>query len=344
MKSARSVRRSSLRQRLFSVPRNRPRRRKATRRRLWPRAAALGAVLLASFLLARWQAGLMPSVQMGLPLDWETARALHARARGLAAHVAEALDWRAALRRDALRLLTIEVRGLRWLSAETVIEKLSFAPGVHLVDIDPDTVCGRLRAHGRIASCAAVRVPPGRLLLALEERSPVAVLRETRDAIDHTGARFAIEPDERGALPTIEGDLSRVVAVLDAARQVGVPLLRVAADESYGVSVWPADAPMRVRVGETPVTSFAAYRSLSRAELTRAAGVADLSTVELDLRFRGRIFLRAAPGVATGPTAMESAEHAEAAALAPKAARSDTMRAARERAGSERSESEEGGT
>ena len=267
-------------------PRNRPGLRRTRQRRRLVSVALVAFLLGGAYALERWQAGLGPSVQMGVPVDWQNVREAWTWLREL--------DLREPLRTDALRLLAVEMRGLRRLSADAMVGRLRLPAGIHLVDVDPEAVCARLREHGRISACAAVRVPPGRLLVAVEERVAVATLLDTGEGVDSSGARFELEPDESAALPSAEGDLDRAVTVIEAARAEGLALAHVSARDPHGVSVWAVGSRVRVRVGDAPRESFAAYRSLTDAAIARASGVVDLSRIELDLRFRGRMFLRAA--------------------------------------------------
>jgi hypothetical protein len=157
---------------------------------------------------------------------------------------------------------------------------------VALIDVDTDALCETLSGHRRVARCAAVRLPPDRVVVDLAERQPVAIAAPGQ-GVDAEGARFPIGPEEAADLPRISGDARPALALVLAARQASVPLLRVAGGPRDEVVFEPAESGIRVRAAGDPQAALAHWRRLEESGLARDHGAR-----EVDLRFRGRAVLR----------------------------------------------------
>jgi hypothetical protein len=197
--------------------------------------------------------------------------------------------WHALLHRPAFALRRIDFVGLRALDPEALRRMARLEPGIALVDVNPREVAGALARHPRISSARAARVPPGRLVVGIREREPLAVDAETLEGIDAGGARFPLEPAEIEALPRVRGDAAQALRVLAAARSLAVELGEVEADAETA-SAAPAGESVRLRLGGDP------QRDLSNWLRLRASGLlARHQAREIDLRFEGSAVLRDFP-------------------------------------------------
>ena len=261
-----------------------PRRRSMSRRRL-----VLGLSLaLCTGVLLGLESPLPDTSSMGLRLD---LRALHRFELPLL-KIAP-IDWREALRLPFLRLDRVYFFGLRKLDAQSLTDSLGLSERIALVDVNPGAVCAGLRSQGRIEDCTAVRLPPGILAVAVRERDPVAVLEDTTTGVSADGQHVPLLRDEAEALPRVTGEIDRALAYVEAAELAGVPLRRVDArpkgSDRVEVVLYPRHRVLRILPGPHPVASLMRYRVLV------GAGAIDRDGLELDLRFRGRVFLREMP-------------------------------------------------
>lgn len=193
------------------------------------------------------------------------------------------------LRRPAFALRRIDFVGVRALDPEALRRLAALEPGVALIDVDPDEIARALLEHPRIAQARAARIPPGRLVIGIREREPLAVDAGSNEAIDASGARFPLEPGEGDALPRMRGDAAHGLRVFAAARARGIALGGVeAAAES--ASVEPQGESVRLRLGSDPERDLANWQRL------RASGLlARHRAHEIDLRFEGSAVLRDFP-------------------------------------------------
>jgi len=79
-------------------------------------------------------------------------------------------------RSPALRVGEVEVRGLERLDYETVVRLAAVEPGTHFWQLDLGAVASRLRENPRVTEVAVHRDFPGRLVIAVRERSPVLLV------------------------------------------------------------------------------------------------------------------------------------------------------------------------
>ncbi len=196
-------------------------------------------------------------------------------------------DLASQLRGPRLRLRNIDFLGLSTLESAELMDRIELASPVALIDVDPAAVCERLARHPRVGECSALRVPPGRLIVAIEEREPLAVLERTHQGIDEDGQRFALGSEELLGLPRIHGEPREAVLLARAAREAGVKLDRIDVHGDDGLVFELAGRSLRVRVVGDPKQALEAWLRLDRSGLVEehAAG-------EIDLRFRGAAVLR----------------------------------------------------
>ena len=196
-------------------------------------------------------------------------------------------DLASRLRVPQLRLRAVEFLGLATLESGELMGRLELPSLVALIDVDPREVCDTLARHPRVGECRALRLPPGRLIVAIEEREPLAVLERTRQGIDEDGQRFALGSEELVGLPRIHGEPRAAVLLARAAREAGVKLARIDVRGDDGLVFEPVGRPLRVRVVGDPQRALEAWLRLEMSGLVEehAAG-------EVDLRFRGGAVLR----------------------------------------------------
>jgi hypothetical protein len=125
------------------------------------------------------------------------------------------------------------------------------------------------------------------LIVAIEEREPLAVLERTHQGIDADGQRFALGSEELLGLPRIHGEPRAAVQLARAAREAGVDLDRIDVQGDGELVFEPAGRSLRVRVVGDPKQALEAWLRLDRSGLVEehAAG-------EVDLRFQGGAVLR----------------------------------------------------
>ena len=190
-------------------------------------------------------------------------------------------------------------------------------PGTKLAALDLERVQAGLAAHPWVASVRVATLPPSLLLVAVEERKPVAVAQIGRETwlVDRSGNAFL--PAAPGtALPALVGASARD----DARLAEGVAWLDALATHGIGaprglflVDPDPARAPALelAEGGPAPgarVLLGAEERDAKLARLARllAAGLPELRTAaEIDLRFGADVILRPRP--AAEPAAPDGA-------------------------------------
>jgi cell division protein FtsQ len=201
----------------------------------------------------------------------------------------------------------LAVIGNEHASAEELAAAAGVAPGTPLASLDLVAVEAALAGHPWVRRARVAALPPDQLILAVEEREPVAVARlagVTR-LVDRDGTAFAPAsadtrlPELRGAgapggPPLVEG-----VALLAAVEAQGLPApqaLILAADEPATVPALElaSDAPApsaRVLLGrDDQAAKLARLAELLRADLPELG-----SAAEIDLRFGEDVVLRPKP-------------------------------------------------
>jgi cell division protein FtsQ len=201
-------------------------------------------------------------------------------------------------------LESVSVRGARHLSAQAIAASSGVAPGAPLAALDRDSVATRLTENAWIEQARVLALPSGRLLLAVVEREPVAVLAgEEPWAVDTTGLPFAPAPSVGlEALPrlvathaTTPGELARAVALAQRLPELGLaaPLeVGIAApNDPEGLSLrLPGLAPRVVLGRENLDAKLASLTRVLEAKLPELA-----SATRLDLRFRDQAVLDVMP-------------------------------------------------
>jgi len=190
------------------------------------------------------------------------------------------------LRRPGFELRRVDFVGTHALEPEELLRHADVEPGEALVDVDPAAVAEAVASHPRVASARATRLPPGRLVIGITEREPIARDAATQAGLDREGRAFPLRPEEVDALPLVAGDLPRALGAVSAARELGIDLDRVEAEE-HGSRVVPRGENLSLQLGSEP------RRDLSSWLVLRESGLlARHQAREIDLRFEGSAVLR----------------------------------------------------
>lgn len=220
-----------------------------------------------------------------------------------------------AWRRDAT-LDSLAVQGLRRVGAAEIGERSGLAPGTPLSELDADALSQRLVEHGWIEAARVLPLPTGRVLVAVDEREPAALLvGETPWAVDEAGVAFApLDDAETAGLTRIawaetpaggaaHPELAEAVALARRLPGLGLP-----APEEIGVAApgdpqgytlrLPGLAP-RVVLGrddlDTKLTDLARLLDTALPVIGRAQ--------QVDLRFRDQAVLDVPPPQGAEPAA-----------------------------------------
>ncbi|MBW2241447.1 MAG: FtsQ-type POTRA domain-containing protein [Deltaproteobacteria bacterium] len=211
---------------------------------------------------------------------------------------------------------TLEISGNQRVAPEALAALAGIRPGTPLGAVDLEAVRQRIASHPWIASARVTALPPRRLLVGVEERTPRALTRSADGMrfVDGSGVAFApapatggipelrrtpsfgAAPDSQAALATQtpDPDLVAGIQVLDGLAREGLPAplhVEVGPDEagSHPAFAWRrGETLQRVVLGEGQLeTKLARLARLVQADLRQAREAA-----QLDLRFRGRVILR----------------------------------------------------
>src|SRR2546427_11981214 len=121
-----------------------------------------------------------------------------------------------ALRRmKFFRVQQVELVGIRYLDADQVLAALRVSPHASVFD-DPGVLAERLRALDGVADASVSRRPPGSLQVVVREIEPVALVRNSRGALDPVDADGRPLPFDVASLdlPVVQAADSGVVGVL----------------------------------------------------------------------------------------------------------------------------------
>ncbi|MEE9279360.1 MAG: FtsQ-type POTRA domain-containing protein [Myxococcota bacterium] len=206
---------------------------------------------------------------------------------GYAASAGQLASLQLKLRGPALQLRRVEFVGLERLDARALWRRAELPADAPLIDIDPAQVAARIAEHPRVERCQVLRLPPGRLLIGVRERVPVAVEAETGHGVDEQGARFPLQPGEPERLPRLDGSVRRALPLLRAARELGVAIRSVRSRGARELDFEPWAGEIRVRVG---ADVRAGLRDWLRLDASGLVGV--YGAREVDLRFAGSAVLR----------------------------------------------------
>ncbi len=226
------------------------------------------------------------------------------------------------LRGERFAVQAIAVRGARRLPAREIARATAIAPGTSLVDVDVDFLVARIETLPGVISATALRLPPGKILVSVVERSPLAVVAAGDLGRPHVvcaeGVPFAVaSARERTLLPYLERtrpallgeadpELAADIALTATLRRAGfarpATLARITDQSGDAARVrlrgLSADILFDHSAPEDGVSRLARLVA-ERPDLVRSA-------TTIDLRFAGRAVLRS-----TEPASKE-ANHAAA--------------------------------
>ena len=215
---------------------------------------------------------------------------------------------RGASEMEFFRLRAISVEGTRYLSPETVVERLGVDTTRSVWD-DTTPLSDRLRKMSQVSGVEISRKLPGTLVVRIRENIPVALVPSPRglEAVDTAGTVLPIDPTSEDLdLPVAaQRDIS-ILALLGEIRSGDPRLYRriseVSRDGRRGLvlqlgpeptpgmpaSTAPARPSLRVRVTPgVPVERLADIFPVESDLVRRRANVA-----ELDLRYRDQVIAR----------------------------------------------------
>ena len=192
-----------------------------------------------------------------------------------------------ALREPRFWLRHAHFVGLEALRAEELWERSGVRPGTPLVDLEPEAVCRELKRHPRVAACRAARLVPDRIVVAIEERVPIAQDADSGLGVDAGGTRFPLIAGEASRLPSLRGVSALALPLLIAAREQGVALAEVEAPRRGELRARPRGADLVLRLGTDVSGSLRAWKSVSESGLVEEYGAR-----EVDLRFPDEAVLR----------------------------------------------------
>ena len=212
-----------------------------------------------------------------------------------------------ALRRLAFfRVRQVEVVGIRYLSAERVLEALQLSPRASVFD-DTGVLADRLRAVTGIADASVIRRPPASLRVIVREAEPVALLEDARGSLEVVGADarpLPFDPAGSGAGGNAGPlDLPIVRTGIEDSGVVGLLARMQAVDPALFQAI---DAARELR-DDSPSGDVALELGTHRVLLSRDAGpeviqavvlvVRDLAAKarphdEVDARYAGQVVVR----------------------------------------------------
>jgi hypothetical protein len=218
----------------------------------------------------------------------------------------------------------LALRGNQHAPALELAAAAGVAPGIGLASLDLAQVRAGVASHPWVRSVRVAALPPDRLLVAVEEREPVAVapIGATRWLVDRTGTAF-LPAAEAAALPLLLGAaapddprLADGVAWLEALAAHGIPAPAQLALSDPDPARTPALAlAADAAAPGARVLLGAGERDAKLARLARllAADLPELRAAgEIDLRFGADVILRAPSHAASPvPPGAQRAERAE---------------------------------
>lgn len=192
-----------------------------------------------------------------------------------------------ALRGPRFRVHAVEFTGLERLEPGDLAGRGGLRGGQALIDLDPEAICERLGAHPRIAQCAALRLPPDRLWIDVEERVPIARLGSSNQGVDADGVRLPLVADEAEQLVRVDGSPEWALPLLAVASARGLAIESIDARGASDLIVRVRDVPARLRMGRDLERAVRNWNQISERAFgyTRSAG-------EIDLRFEGGVVFR----------------------------------------------------
>jgi cell division protein FtsQ len=237
-----------------------------------------------------------------------------AAAFGLAAGIETSEPVLARLRPEVLAVESVALVGARHAAPDELVAALGLAAGTPVLSVDAPELRRRVEAHPWVARARVTLLRPGRVLLAVEEREPVAIA-----LLGNPPTRFWLDAEGVPFLPVGNGDAGAKVAVVGPAEArpgsadprfaEGVALagalgrhglavreVQVARGEAAELPVLVFENGARVLLGAGDHDAkLARLGALLRARLPEVAAAR-----EIDLRFGDRMVLRGGPPAAAG--------------------------------------------
>jgi len=226
---------------------------------------------------------------------------------------------------QAARVAALEITGNVHTELPELVAASGLGANLTLAEIEPEAISRALEALPWVRRARATKLAPNRVVVAIEERVPVAVARladGSRHLVDAAGVAFAPAPLEtRGpeltglaALPAANvphPGLAAGVALLAQWNAAGLPPVRaIEITGELGAelpAVQLADRELRVVVGggdpREKLARLARVLSLREPALARA--------IAIDLRFPGQGVLRFAPPCPPGEKLLGEAAASE---------------------------------
>jgi cell division protein FtsQ len=206
---------------------------------------------------------------------------------------------RAASRMEFFQLRSIAVEGTRFLSPESVIERLAVDTSRSVWD-DTEPLAERLRSMPQVAEVTINRKLPGRLVVNIRENLPVALAPSPRglEAVDSAGVVLPIDPARIDLdLPVANQRDKSILSLLTDTRARNPMLYRRISEitkdgkDSFILTLAPfvtnaATLKVRASVGVS-VSRLADIFPVESDLMRRRANVA-----ELDLRYRDQVIAR----------------------------------------------------
>ncbi len=205
----------------------------------------------------------------------------------------------------ALTLQRVQVAGCRRLDPAQLVAAAGLQAPLRWTALDRGALVEKLQAHPWVARARLTALPPGTLLVGVEERRPVAVSSGPQGAavlLDASGRAFAPAADEDvDALPRLVDDASPEL------RARGVGIARALAERRHlpaarEIVLGPPEAwgrpTLRLAGLTAPVVLGPGLLAdkLGRLERLLAADVEELADAErIDLRFAERAILKVSP-------------------------------------------------
>jgi hypothetical protein len=206
-----------------------------------------------------------------------------------------------------LSVESVALVGARRAPTAELVAALGLAAGTPVLSVDAPELARRLEAHPWVARARVTLLRPGRVLVAVEEREPVAVALlgspPTRFWLDAEGVPFLpVGGEDAGGRPAIVGPEDAQPGRPDARFAEGVALARAIAERGIpGVR--------EVRVAREPQDELPALglaggarvlvgpgdhgAKLARLAALLGAGLPEVAAArEIDLRFGDRMVLR----------------------------------------------------
>lgn len=225
---------------------------------------------------------------------------------GFALGVSGPERWLPRLAPECCVVRSLAVRGAVRVAPAEIARASAIAAGTPLAGLDPDAVAARVARHPWIAEVRAASVAPDRLVVAVVEREPAAVVRLAGEdwLVDAGGTPFVpVAGEAEPGLPRLagaedaapgraDGRLAGGIAIARALRGRGLPEAR----EVGLADARPGAAPT-LRLAE-PTASVLLGAGELDAKLVRLAALLDARLPEvaaatsIDLRFGDRLVLR----------------------------------------------------